>query len=68
MNKIGIVCDNYKLEKFRAALDGYSFTEKPFTKETTAIFIMVTPDEFDEKLKDLGKICKTLEINFKRSN
>lgn len=66
MKKVGIVCDNYKLPKFREALNKrkFCFSEKPFTKDTTAIFLFVNSNQID----DIRKICVELEINFKQSN
>lgn len=66
MKKIAIVVDNHKLDKFREGLkklDMFS-TEKPFTKGVTAMFVFCHQDRID----DIAKMCKTLEINFKNSN
>jgi hypothetical protein len=66
MKKVGIVADNYKVPKFREALNNAKivFTEKPFTRDTTAFFMLVNANQVD----GIRKMCVTLEINFKQSN
>lgn len=70
MKRIGIIVDNYKLDKFKASLTGAGliFSTKSLFESTTAIFIMVTVDEFESRVREISKICATLEINFKHSN
>ncbi len=66
--KSGIVCDNYKVNKFKTELAkaGFTeFTEAPFQKEKTTI-IQVTHD--NSKLNELEKLCKNVELYFKRRN
>lgn len=66
MKRIGIVVDNYKLPKFKEGLkelDLFS-SDKPFTKGTTTIFVMC----YEERIEDIAKMCKKLEIDFRRSN
>ena len=62
--KIGIVCDDYKLEKFKLelVLKGYinfKFVPSP-AKSTTTIIIDTTPDKIDE----IKKICQEVEAHF----
>lgn len=66
MKRIGIVCDNYKVDEFEKALKqaDFFFSKKPFMKKTTAIFIMCHESRIDE----IAKICKKIEIDFKLSN
>ena len=66
MKKIGIVCDNYKLKKFKKALrkKGWVVRTMPFTAQETTIFIIVEEDQVEE----VGKVCMELELGFKRSN
>lgn len=67
MKKVGIVVDNYKLKKFKSELTdkGYTdFTISKFTKDTTSIMVQVE----DDKVDDIARLCKRLELHFKRSN
>mgnify|MGYP001579842095 CR=1 FL=1 len=71
MKKIGIVCDNYKLEKMKTELIGHGFEEFeeiPYFGDTTAIKIPVTNEEFEEKKKTVFAIVNLVEYHFKRSN
>jgi hypothetical protein len=64
--KVGIVVDDYKLPKFREALNkkGFVFTDKPFTKDVTAIFLHIQPSQLNE----VKKICVEQQINFNQAN
>ena len=64
--KVGIVCDNYKLRKFKRALVASNFEVevKEFTLNTSAIFIYTE----ESRLKEIAKICTKLEIDFNHSN
>jgi hypothetical protein len=67
MKKIGIVADNYKINKFKEELSEIGITELnvlPFSELTT----LVTFNVPSEKIKDIEKLCKRLEIGFKNSN
>lgn len=67
MKKVGIVADNYKVEKFKSELtkEGFTdFTTYPFTHATTAIKVNVD----ENKVKDVQRICQRIELHFKRSN
>lgn len=63
---IGIVCDNYKLDRFKKKLTkaGYEYTCTPFTAETTTIKIQAPP----EKVQSVKTLCQEVEYHFKRSN
>lgn len=65
--KIGIVCDNYKLDKFRKELidEGFTdFTTAPFTSESTTIAVITS----SEKVSELKKLCEKVEFHFKHAN
>jgi len=67
MKTIGIVADNYKVEKFKKELTAKGFTDFktfPFTTESTTIKVTVN----DDKVNEISKICQLVEIHFKRSN
>ena len=67
MKKVGIVCDNYKLDRFKKELTKAGFTDfdtAAFTENTTTIQVR-TPED---KISDVYKICQKVELHFKRSN
>lgn len=67
LKKVGIVADNYKLDRFKKELTkgGFSHFEiKPFTEETSAIFISV----LEKDVRAVNNICTKVETHFKRSN
>lgn len=66
MKKVGIMVDNYKLDKFKSELDnnGFKYKTMPFTEDTTAIFIRCG----ESKIENISKICTKLELGFKRGN
>ena len=67
MKKVGIVADNYKVERFKKELTKKGFTDfvtSPFTAETTTIAVNVP----DDKVSEVHKICRQVEIHFKQSN
>lgn len=67
MKKTGIVCDDYKLTKFKEELEKAGFTNleiKPFTKNTTAIFVQIEESQQNK----LTALCVTVESYFKRRN
>jgi len=59
--KIGIVCDNYKVEMFEQKLReaGLVFTKTPFVKGSTTIKVFTT-----DKQK-VAAICENVEASFK---
>jgi len=67
MKKVGIVADNYKVNKFKKELTAAGFTDyktTPFTPVTTTISVKVP----DDKVKEVAKICQLVEMHFKQSN
>ena len=62
----GIACDNYKLNKYKRKLkrSGFDFEVKPLTENTSLIQVKCEQSEYSK----IGKICKELELSFKRSN
>lgn len=61
--KIGIVCDNYKLGKFKQELllAGFKFKTFPFTNDTTTIKVET---EASKSIK-VKEICEGVEAFFK---
>lgn len=75
MKIIGIVCDNYKVEKYKETLKekGYTdFKETPLESgaisKVTAIKINVPDWKFKEAKKEIEKICRSLEFSFRNRN
>jgi nitrogen regulatory protein PII len=67
MKKVGIVADNYKVDRFKKELTKGGFTDfdtSPFTADSTTIQVRVS----EEKIKEVYKICQKVEMHFKRSN
>ncbi len=64
--KISIVCDDYKLNKFKRALKkgGFKYKTKPFFSDATCISVNTEP----ARLKELEKLCRTVEIDVKQGN
>lgn len=59
----GIVCDNYKLEKFKSELTAGGFTDfkvGPYKNTLTLITVPCTESE----QSDIGKICVDVEAHF----
>ncbi len=63
-NKIaGIVCDNFKIEKFKAELIEKGFNDfevVPFTENTSTIKVKTESDKFST----IKKICEEVELHF----
>lgn len=75
MKKIGIVADNYKVERFKKKLTEGGFTNiecSPITlagnDQYTSIGVFVEEKDFQEAVKKITKICQLVELHFKRSN
>lgn len=70
MEKIGILCDNYKVERFKSKLiaEGFTSFEVSAHKGLTAIAVTVDPVTFWESQKKIQKICQLVELHFSRSN
>lgn len=69
-HKAGIVCDNYKVKFFEKGLReaGYTdFITIPFTGKL-ANNTNITVIYPEEKLKDLTRVIKLLNINYKNRN
>ncbi|MEO9475853.1 MAG: hypothetical protein ABJG41_09970 [Cyclobacteriaceae bacterium] len=64
--KIGIVADNYKVKAFKKALNkaGFEYRKLYFTEKASLFTIETTED----KVKELERICKKVEIDVTRSN
>lgn len=65
--KPAIVCDNFKLKKFReelAKIGITDFKEVPFTSCTTVIKFEIPV----ERLPEITKLCKEVDLGFKRQN
>jgi hypothetical protein len=65
MKKVGIVCDNYKLETYKDELKKLGFKDFmtfKFTKETTGIRVQVP----ESRVPEIQKLCVRLENQFKR--
>jgi hypothetical protein len=67
MKTIGIVADNYKLDKFKKELSSKGFTDiiiVPFTEDTSTIQVRIEED----KIRTIHAICIKVESSFKRQN
>lgn len=65
--KIGIVADNYKLDKFKEELTSKGFIEieiTPFTLETS----LLTVNTEERNTGKIKTICDFVEAHFKRKN
>ena len=65
--KIGIIADNYKLEKFKKELTKKGFTDysiEPFTKDTSTICVVAD----ENRLGQIKALCQVVEMHFHRSN
>jgi hypothetical protein len=64
---VGIVADDYKLDKFKKELANSGFTDisiKPFTPGVSSIKIVTVAS----KVNEIKKICQKVEMHFKQSN
>lgn len=73
MKKIGIVADNYKVERFKKELKDLKTKTLqieywPYKESTTAILIYVNDDDFNKATKEINAITIKVESHFKRSN
>jgi hypothetical protein len=67
MKKIGIVADNYKLEKFKEELIKAGFDDfkiLPFVNNTSTITLRIP----DDRVFTVKTVCELVETHFKRSN
>lgn len=68
---IGIVVDNYKLEKMKSELfkkDFLLLEISAFKKNTSSITFPVPADQFEKKKREILAITNIVEIHFKRRN
>lgn len=71
MKKIGIVVDNYKLEKMKQELNSQGFNDlliSPFFGDTTTIKVEISDKDYEEKKKKISAIVHLVEYHFKRRN
>lgn len=70
MKKVGIVCDNYKVSKFREELSAKGFSEvneKQFGHaDSKTTLLSITTEE--AKVPTVHTICRAVEDHFKRGN
>lgn len=67
MKKVGIVVDNYKVNRFKSELTKKGFTDielHAFTKDCTTIRINVQ----DDQVSAVHAICIKIESDLKRAN
>lgn len=63
----GIVCDNYKVEKYKSVLQEKGFKDYevvPYIENTSVVKVKIK----DSQANDIKKICQFVELHFKRSN
>lgn len=68
MKTVGVVVDNYKLDRFKAEFISAGLKDMAvfkFTKDTSTIKLLNVPDD---RVMDVARICKRLELHFKRGN
>jgi hypothetical protein len=64
IKRIGIVADDFKVEKFREELtkDGFAdFDEKQLPNGVTSFYLMVEED----RIPRVAEICRRVELHFK---
>lgn len=72
--KIGIACDNYKLRKFRRALDNAGYTNREYRSlddlglPGVTMIMIITDQDRAVWFPKIRKVCQKLEIDFKHSN
>lgn len=67
MKKVGIGCDNYKINKFKSELKEIGITEisiKPLSIDTSFLTIKIQV----EKVADVARVCQKVEFYFKNRN
>lgn len=72
MKKIGITCDDYKVDKFRKALlkEGFSFVYdgESGIKKVHLFQIEVRNEDYKKTVEKISKSVEKLELEFKHSN
>ena len=66
--KIGIAVDNYKIEKFKAALNDAGFEDLKVMQLYVDTSLITVDNVPAERLHDIHKLCKKLQINFNHAN
>lgn len=64
MKKVGIMCNNYKLEKFKELLTKKGFTNYKVTPHNIELSI-ITVIVRKKNVNKVHKICKQVEAHFK---
>ena len=67
IKKIGIVCNTYKLIRFKRLLESndFKYEIKGFFTPTTKTIIIYADES---RIKEVKKICQKVEIDSKQSN
>jgi hypothetical protein len=65
---VGIAVDNYKIPKFKTALEKAGYANIEVVKFTTNTSILKVPVSGMIKIGEIHRICKKLQIDFQRSN
>lgn len=62
-NKIGIICDNYKVRRFKAVLEfkGYKYEVLPMDDKPLSV---ISVDGAPEEQQNINKICQDVECFF----
>lgn len=67
MKTTGIVADNYKLDKFKKELIAAGFPMFEISRFSEDVSIINVRVE-DHQIADITRLCKRVELFFKRSN
>lgn len=64
--QVGIIFNNWKKRKFKRAMEsaGFEFKIKPYTANTSAMFIHTEEENFEK----IRKVCVKCQIDLKLSN
>jgi len=71
MKTIGIVCDDYKIQRFKKELADAGFDSvkiSPVMKDHSSIKIIVKDEDFSSAQLKISRICTRVEMHFKRGN
>lgn len=66
--KIGLVFDNYKLEKFKAELKKRGFTDFKVVPSVTPCTKAITVITTEDRQNDIKVMCHEIELWFKSRN
>lgn len=67
MKKVGIACDNYKVETYKAELTKRKFTDFKVLDGLTPDMKIIQVTTEDNRVDTIKKICEELEGYFKRA-